>query len=131
MEADALKNQVVDNQKVIDQLNADLARKSQEVRIIQEVSSEINTTLDLDVILHNMLSSLERSFNFKHSMVLLPDTNQEKLSVAASYGYENAGIGGEVKIGEGIIGVVAKRKKLMRMGNIGTQMQYLNTVKQQ
>ncbi len=129
--AEELKNSIVDNQLLIDKLNADLARKTQEVHIIQEISSEINTTLDLDTILAKMLSSLDKTFDFKHSMVLLLNESGEKLNVAASHGYPEAGIGAEVKLGEGIIGVVAKRKKLMRMGNIGTQMAYLKSVKNQ
>ena len=128
---DALKNSIVDNQKLVDQLNADLVRKTQEVRIIQEISSEINTTLDLEIILSKMLSSLDKTFEFKHSMVLLVNDTGETLKVAASHGYNESGIGAEVKTGEGIIGVVAKRKKLMRMGNIGTQMAYMKTVKTQ
>jgi len=123
-----IKNQIVDNQKIIDQLNADLNRKTQEVKIIQEISSEINATLDLDVILQKMLQSLDKTFDFKYSMVLLMK-NEEELEVAASYGYDNRGIGAVVKVGEGIIGVVAKRKKLVRMGNIGSQMSYMNAVK--
>lgn len=129
---DLLKNQIVDNQKLIDQLNADLNRKAQEVQIFQEISTEINNTLDLDSILNKMLSLLDKTFEFRHSMVLLIDENVDDiLRVAASYGYDTDGIGAEVKIGEGIIGVVAKRKKLMRMGNIGVQRAYINTVKSQ
>lgn len=131
LNTEEIKNRIVDNQQLIDKLNADLVRKTQEVRIIQEISTEINTTLDLDTILSKMLLSLDKTFEFKHSMVLLVDTNGETLKVAASHGYSDSGIGAEVKIGEGIIGVVAKRKKLMRMGNIGTQMAYLNSVKTQ
>ncbi len=127
-DTEEIKNQIVDNQKIIDQLNADLNRKTQEVKIIQEISSEINATLDLDVILQKMLQSLDKTFDFKFSMVLLMK-GEEELEVAASYGYENPGIGAVVKVGEGIIGVVAKRKKLVRMGNIGSQMSYMNAVK--
>lgn len=64
-------------------------------------------------------------------LLLLDENNPCKLKVAACYGYETNGIGAEVNMGEGIIGVVAKRKKLMRMGNIGSQRAYINTVKNQ
>jgi serine phosphatase RsbU (regulator of sigma subunit) len=127
-----LKNQIVENQKIIDQLNSELARKTQEVQIFQEISTEINNSLDLDSILMKMLLLLDKTFEFRHSMVLLVDEESgDKLSVAASHGYKNSGLGAEVKFGEGIIGVVAKRKKLMRMGNIGSQRAYLNSVKNQ
>ncbi len=119
-ELENLKNQVVENQKIVDELN----RKSREIKIIQEISAEINSILDLSQILNSILLSMDRIFEFKHSMILLLDDNKEGLSVYASHGYEKEGIGAKVKIGQGIIGVVAKRNKLMRMGNIAAQMAY-------
>ena len=46
-----LREQIAENQQAIDRLNRDLARKSNEVRIIQQISSEITSTLDLDEVL--------------------------------------------------------------------------------
>src|SRR5688572_803546 len=113
MSVDKLKNQIIENQQVIDELN----RKTREVKIIQEISSEINSILDLPSILTSILQSLDRVFEFKHSMILLFNEKEETLKVTACHGYNDNGIGAEVKIGEGIIGVVAKRRKMMRMGN--------------
>jgi serine phosphatase RsbU (regulator of sigma subunit) len=124
-----IKESVLANQKLIEQLNEELNRKTREVRIIQEISSEINTTLDLNLILKSMFLSLDRTFGFRHSMVLLLEDDNEALRVVASHGYEDAGIGAKVKVGQGVIGVVAKRKKIMRIGNIGAQLAYVNTVK--
>src|ERR1051326_6108008 len=126
-ESDELKNRIAENQKVIDDLN----RKSREVKIIQEISSEINSILDLDSILASILRSLDRVFSFKHSLILLSEENSETLKLTASHGYDSKGIGAEIKFGEGIVGVVAKRKKIMRMGNIGMQMAYTQTVREQ
>ncbi|MBN4077662.1 SpoIIE family protein phosphatase [bacterium AH-315-C20] len=124
-----IKDQVFQNQGIIDQLNADLIRKHQEIRIIQEISAEINTSMELDTILGNMLKSLDLTFGFKHSMILLLDKDKETLSVAASHGYKDKGVGAVVPVGQGVIGVVAKKKKLMRMGNIGMKMSYMRAVK--
>ena len=41
----SIRDQLVDNQKIVDRLNAELARKTNEVRIIQQISSEISSTL--------------------------------------------------------------------------------------
>jgi class 3 adenylate cyclase/putative methionine-R-sulfoxide reductase with GAF domain len=131
MSIDELKNKILENQQFLDDLNADLARKTQEIHIIQKLSAEITSSLDLDVILGNMLASLDRTFDFHHSMILLLDESVSQLYVAASHGYTDNGIGAVIKIGQGIIGVVAKRQKIMRMGNIGTQVAYMNAVKTQ
>jgi len=124
---DNLKNNILENQKIIDELN----RKTREVTIIQEISAEINSILDLPSILSSILHSLDRVFQFKHSMILLPGNSDEIIKVTASHGYPEKGIGAEVKIGEGVIGVVAKRKKMMRMGNIGARLAYSSSVRVQ
>ena len=126
-ELDDLKRNIIENQKVIDELN----RKTREVNIIQEISSEINSILDLSGILSSILKSLERVFQFKHSLILLINEDGDSLKVTASHGYPEKGIGAEVKFGQGVIGVVAKRKKIMRMGNIGVQLAYNSSVRQQ
>ena len=125
----SLKDEVVHNQQIIDELNDHLSRKTQEVRIIQQIASEINSTIDLDKVLEIMLQSMDEVFGFNHSMILLFDPQSNLLNVVASRGYENSGLGAEVALGQGVIGVVAKRKKMMRMGNIGAQMSYLSAVR--
>jgi len=124
-----LRDVVLANQKVIDALNANLARKTEEIRIIQQTSSELNSTLDLEEILEIILHSMDAVLGFKHAMVLLANADAQNLTLAASRGYENAGVGAEVAVGVGVIGVSAKRQRLMRMGNIQAQMAYLNTVR--
>ncbi len=124
-----IREQIAENERIIEQLNQELAKKSAEVRIIQQISSEINSTLDLARILQLILDSMDRVLGFQHCMILLKDESEEKLRVFASRGYDEAGVGAEVRFGEGVIGVVAKRKKMMRLGNIGSSMSYLMAVR--
>ncbi|MEK7878323.1 MAG: adenylate/guanylate cyclase domain-containing protein, partial [candidate division NC10 bacterium] len=123
--------QIAENERVIEKLNQELAKKSNDVRIIQQISSEITSTLDLDSILEIILRSMDKILGFQHVMVLLKDLAEEKLRVFASRGYANAGTGAAVDFGEGVIGVVAKRKKIMRVGNIGQSISYLLAVRAQ
>jgi class 3 adenylate cyclase len=124
-----LREQIAENQQTIDQLNRDLARKSNEVRIIQQISSEITSTLDLDEVLAIVLRAMERVLGFHHSMVLLRDLAPAKLRVFASRGYDTSGVGAEVEVGHGVLGVVAERKRMMRIGNIGTSVAYLASIR--
>ena len=94
-----------------------LERRNKEIEIIEKVASQISKTLNLDAIAKTMLISMEEYFNFKHSMILLLDSSESALKVIATHGYKEEGIGAEVKIGVGVIGMVAKKKKLMRMAN--------------
>ena len=75
----SVRDQLVDNQKIVDRLNAELARKTDEVRIIQQISSEISSTLDLDRILGISLNAMEAVLGFRHSMILLASGDERVL----------------------------------------------------
>jgi len=108
-----------------------LERRNKEIEIIEKVASQISKTLNLDAIAKTMLISMEEYFDFKHSMILLLNNSQSALKVIATHGYKEEGIGAEVKIGVGVIGMVAKKKRLMRMANLGAQKQYMQAIRQQ
>jgi class 3 adenylate cyclase/putative methionine-R-sulfoxide reductase with GAF domain len=124
-----IKQQIAENQQIVDRLNRELARKSNEVRIIQQISSEITSTLDLDRILETILSAMDRVLGFQHAMILLKDQSADKLTVTAGRGYDHTTVGAEVAFGHGVVGVVAERKKMMRVGNIGASVRYLMAVR--
>jgi class 3 adenylate cyclase/putative methionine-R-sulfoxide reductase with GAF domain len=128
-DAPPLREQIAQNQRTIDRLNRDLARVSNEVRIIQQISQEITSTLDLDEVLGIVLGAVERVLGFEYSMILLKDVAHDRLCLAASRGYAPSGVGAEVALGEGVVGVVARRRKMMRVGNVGTSVAYLRSVR--
>ena len=78
-----------------------------------------------------MLELMDEFFGFKHTMILLLEEKDEILNVLATHGYEELGVGAKVKVGIGVIGMVAKRRKLMRMANLGAQRAYMQAVKEQ
>ena len=108
-----------------------LDRKTKEFEIIKQISSQINKTLDVNLIASAMLNAMDKFFGFKYSMILLIDEKMQKLNVLATHGYEIKGIGASVKLGVGVIGIVAKKKKMMRMANLGMQRSYMNAIKNQ
>ena len=119
------KDTPVLDQVQLDKLNQKLERKTKEVEIIQQVSSQINATLNLQNIANTMLELMDEFFGFKHTMILLLEEKKQILNVLATHGYEDQGIGAKVKVGMGVIGMVAKRRKLMRMANLGAQRAYM------
>ncbi len=108
-----------------------LERKTKEFEIIKQISSQINKTLDINFIASAMLNAMDEFFGFKYSMILLVDEKMQKLNVLASHGYDIKGIGASVKLGVGVIGIVAKKKKMMRMANLGMQRSYMKAIKNQ
>ena len=121
----------VPDQAQLEELTQRLERKTKEVEIIQQVSSQINATLNLENIAQTMLGLMDEFFGFQHTMILLLNEGEESLSVLATHGYEEQGVGAKVKVGMGVIGMVAKRRKLMRMANLGAQRAYMQAVRQQ
>ena len=108
-----------------------LDRKSKEIEIIKQISNQINKSLDLNLIASSMLSLMDEFFGFKHSMILLVSENKKHLTVLETYGYEKRGIGAKVEFGVGVIGIVAEKKKLMRMANLGMQRSYMEAIREQ
>src|SRR4030095_3421016 len=107
------------NQKV-----TDVARKTAEVRVLQRVSADINSTLDLDEICDVALRTMDELFEFHHANILLLDPDNKTLRVIASRGYENQAVGGRVQVGTGVIGLVAQKRQMMRVSTLGRQRAY-------
>ena len=122
-----LKADVAANQRVIDDLNARLERKTKEIRVIQTISGEINTTLDLGRVFDIILDSMRDLFGFQHSLILLKQEGAKSLQVVASRGYESDGRGAVVPFGQGVIGVVAARRKMMRMAGLAYRGRYVQS----
>ena len=108
-----------------------LDRKSKEIEIIKQISNQVNKSLDLNLIASSMLSLMNEFFGFKHSMILLVSENKKYLNVLETYGYKKRGIGAKVEFGVGVIGIVAEKKKLMRMANLGMQRSYMQAIREQ
>ncbi|MGD9539284.1 MAG: adenylate/guanylate cyclase domain-containing protein [Alphaproteobacteria bacterium] len=128
--ADSLREIIAENQRVIDRLNARLARKDHEIRIIQQIAAEVNSSLDLDHILGLILRALDSVLEFHHCLILLADESGETLKVAASRGYGESGIGAVVRLGEGTIGVAARRRRVLRVGNLAFQLGYMKAIRE-
>lgn len=109
------------SESTVEELSSLLERKTKEVQIIGDIALRLNNSLDVDTILADILHLIEKYFDLKYSLILLLDETGSTLHVVASNGYEDTGIGAEVEVGIGIIGVVAKNKKMIRMGAVNVQ----------
>ena len=107
-----------------DDRDRDIERKAAELEILRRVSAEINTTLELDEICDIALRTMDELFEFHHAIILLVEPAGEWLRVVASRGYEGQAIGGRVRIGTGVIGMVAERRRMLHVNNLGQQRAY-------
>ena len=84
---------------------------------------------DLDSLVSHALEGIADLFGYEHSLLLLLDETGARLYTIASYGYDAAGIGSEVQVGEGVIGMSASRVEPMRIGNLGQMLAYARKVR--
>jgi adenylate cyclase len=94
-----------------------------EMRGLQWISDQINRSESLENLIDTVLAALETYFGFTHSMLLLHEEG-ERLVTVASRGYGESGVGAEVAIGEGLIGTVARERRLLRMTGLKSGLDY-------
>jgi len=70
---------------------------------------------DLSELADRALAALSPYFGIHHALLLMLDEAGVALYTLASLGYADSGIGAEVKLGEGIIGVAAREKIPVRI----------------
>jgi hypothetical protein len=99
-----------------------------ELRGMQLVSARINRAPDLDALYTETLAALDEVFGFDHGMILVPE-GDDRLVAIAIHGYGDAKVGAEVKVGEGLIGVVAKTRKLIRILGIDADLRHARAVR--
>ena len=123
---------MTDNEQLAENLHLLLNRKKRELEILRQVSSEINKNLDVDQVATTILQAMADNFGFEHSMILLLEEHSNSLVVLATYGYDGySGIGAKTPVGLGVIGMVAKRKKIVRMSNMGMQRTYMQAIREE
>lgn len=85
---------------------------------------------DLSSLLTDSLACLAQEFNIQHAMVLMLDAAGDKLYTVASRGYLHSGVGSEIGLGEGIIGVAAREGVPIRIGHCATEYLYSRAVRE-
>jgi GAF domain-containing protein len=71
-----------------------------------------------------------RSCSSSTAIILLAE-RRRTLRVVASRGYENQAIGGRVRVGIGAVGIVAQRRKILQLDNLGQQRAYASAQRRQ
>jgi len=102
-----------------------------EMRGLQLVSERINGATNLESLLAVVLEALEEDFGFAHTSVLLYDEASRRLTALASRGYGESGIGAEVAVGEGLIGTVARDRKLLRLTSLEGDLRYARAIRRE
>jgi len=100
-----------------------------DVLALDAFMERISTSTDLDSFLDESLKALSALFDYDHSFLMVPDEQQQNLFTIASHGFDASGVGSEVCIGEGIIGVAAKQKTIIRIASLARDVVFSRAVR--
>jgi len=85
---------------------------------------EMARALTLGDLYDRTLDAIARHLGMTNLMILVPDETRGALDAVATWGYQSSGIGAEVRIGDGVIGVAAREKVAVRIGHMSTDYLY-------
>jgi hypothetical protein len=75
------------------------------------------------------LDAIARHLGITNLIILVPDEARGALDAVATWGYSASGIGSEVRIGDGVIGVAAREKVTIRIDHMSTEYLYGSAVR--
>jgi len=97
---------------------------------LRRASEKLSASADFDPLLQETLSCLKIQFNIRHVMFLMLDRARARLYTVGSCGYEQSGVGSEIPLGQGVIGVAARERTPIRIGHMTSEYSYGRAVRQ-
>jgi hypothetical protein len=85
---------------------------------VRRASERLARSTSLDEALAAVLGSLHDDLGIRHAMVLMLDAASQRLYTVASAGYATSGVGSEIGLGQGVIGVAARERTPVRIGHV-------------
>jgi len=82
-----------------------------------------------DELLQATLATLNDQMNVQHAMVLMLDATAHRLYTVASAGYATSGVGSEIEMGHGVMGVAARECTPVRISHVTNAASYSHAVR--
>jgi len=86
---------------------------------------------DLAQLFDETMACLDEKMGISHAMLLLHDAQAGCLYTVASHGYEQSGVGSEIPLGQGVIGVAAREGTPIRISHMTSEYSYSRAIRQQ
>ncbi len=97
--------------------------------VLRRVCEQIRLNGDLEQLLAQTLACLEHEFGIEHAMALLYDSAGQRLYTLASRGYAVSGVGSEIMLGDGVIGVAARECTPIRISHTTSEYSYNRAIR--
>lgn len=96
---------------------------------LRRVAERVAGCRDLAMLADSTLALIEQEFGITHSMLLIPDAARGRLYTLASRGYPSSGVGSEIPLGRGVMGVAAQFRTPIRIGHLAAEYAYQRAVR--
>lgn len=96
---------------------------------LRHMTGRLNASRDLGDLLDQTLTALQEVCGIEHTMILKLDEGGERLFTVASRGYEQSGVGSEIPMGHGVIGVAARERTPIRISHMTSEYIYGKAVR--
>jgi adenylate cyclase len=98
---------------------------------LRATTERIAECADFAGLVDTALASLETRFGIAHSMVLMLEQPAGRLYTVASRGYPASGVGSEIPLGQGVIGVAAREGTPIRISHMTADYSYSRAIRQE
>jgi hypothetical protein len=82
---------------------------------LRRCSEQLARSTTLDEALGRFMQMLTVELGAEHAMILLLDSSTQRLYTVASHGYAHSGVGSEIELGCGVIGMAARERTPVRI----------------
>jgi len=81
----------------------------------------IASCTDLDTLLQRTLVELDERLGYRHAFIMALDEAEQLLFSVASRGYSPSGVGAELRVGDGLIGMAAAKRRPVCVANMSRE----------
>jgi adenylate cyclase len=97
---------------------------------LRRASARLTAARQLSGLLEALLDALAQELDIAHAMVLVLDGTTQRLYTVASRGYATSGVGSEIPLGHGVIGVAARERTPVRINHMTSAFLYNQAMRQ-
>jgi len=94
-------------------------------------SERLSACRDLDRLFDETMACLDEKLGISHAMLLMHDKAAGNLYTVASHGYASSGVGSEIPMGQGVIGVAARERTPVRISHMTAEYSYSRAIRRQ
>jgi hypothetical protein len=91
---------------------------------LRRAALRVGAASDLADLVEHLLDAVVDEFGVRHAMLLMLDAAGQRLYTVGSRGYGRSGVGSEIPLGEGVIGVAARMATAIRINHATLEYAY-------